>query len=173
MSTANRAMYQTQIDEYLDALDSVSSNAVWNGESLMSSASTKTIQSGINSGDTTTLSLEKITVSSLLLTGLSVASESAATTTVGLLDDAIDTVTAYQSYIGAMENVMVIQSNVATNNITNYSSAYGHIMNADLAQETANLASAQIQQDAATAMLAQSNTMNKDLVAYLLKSVAY
>ncbi|PUE43773.1 flagellin [Limnohabitans sp. Hippo3] len=172
LSTANRAMYQTQIDEYLDALDSVSNNAVWDGESLMGSASTKTIQSGINSGDTTTLNLEKITVSSLLLTGLSVASESAATTTVGLLDDAIDTVTAYQSYIGAMENVMVIQSNVATNNITNYSSAYGHIMNADLAQETANLASAQIQQDAATAMLAQSNTMNKDLVAYLLQSVA-
>jgi flagellin-like hook-associated protein FlgL len=44
-------------------------------------------------------------------------------------------------------------------------------MNADLAQETANLASAQIQQDAATAMLAQSTTMNKDLVAYLLQSV--
>jgi flagellin-like hook-associated protein FlgL len=44
-------------------------------------------------------------------------------------------------------------------------------MNADIAQETANLASAQIQRDASTAMLAQSHTMNKELVAYLLKSV--
>ena len=59
----------------------------------------------------------------------------------------------------------------ATSNITNYSSAYGNIMNADMAEETANLASAQIQRDAATAMLAQSHTMNKELVAYLLKSV--
>jgi flagellin len=171
LSTANRTMYQTQIDEYLETLDSVSKNAVWNGESLMSSASTKTIQSGINSGDATTLSLEKVTVSSLLLTGLSVESENNATTSVGLIDNAIDTVTGYQSYIGAMENILDIHSNVATKNILNYSSAYGRIMNADLAQETANLASAQIQQDAATAMLAQSNKMNKELVSYLLKSV--
>ena len=137
----------------------------------MSSASTKTIQSGINSGDSTSLSLEKMTVSSLSLTSLSVASSGDATTSVGLIDDAIDTITNYQAYIGAMENVLDFQSNLATSNITNYSTAYGQIMNADLAQETANLASAQIQRDAATAMLAQSQTMNKELVTYLLKSV--
>jgi flagellin len=107
----------------------------------------------------------------LLLTDLSVESTSDAAASVDLIDTAIDTVSNYQSYIGAMENVLDIQSNVATSNITNYSTAYGHIMNADLAQETANLASAQIQRDAATAMLAQSHTMNKELVAYLLKSV--
>ena len=171
LTTADRTMYQTVVDEYLDAIDSVADNAVWDGESLMSSTATKTIQSGINSGDTTTLSLEKINVSSLLLTSLSVASESAAATSVGLIDDAIDTVANYQAYIGAMQNVLEIQNNVATSNITNYSSAYGNIMNADMAEETANLASAQIQRDAATAMLAQSHTMNKELVAYLLKSV--
>ena len=54
--------------------------------------------------------------------------------------------------------------------VMNYSSAYGNIMNADLAQETANLASAQIQRDAATAMLAQSGHMNKEIVNFLLKS---
>lgn len=171
LTTADRTMYQTQIDEYLSAIDSVSDNAVWDGDSLMSSASTQTIQSGINSGDTTTLSLEKMNVSALSLTGLSVASESAAATSVDLIDTAIATVTNYQAYIGAMENVLNVQSSLATSNITNYASAYGNIMNADMAQETANLASAQIQRDAATAMLAQSNTMNKELVAYLLKSV--
>lgn len=171
LSTADRNMYQTQVDEYLEVIDSISSNAVWDGESLMSAAATKTIQSGINSTDSTSLSLQKMTVSSLSLTSLSVASAADATTSVGLIDSAIDTLSNYQSYIGAMENVLDIQSNVATSNITNYSTAYGHIMNADMAQETANLASAQIQRDAATAMLAQSHTMNKELVAYLLKSV--
>jgi len=171
LSTDDRNMYQTQVDEYLEVIDSISSNAIWDGESLMSGASTKSIQSGINSGDTTSLSLEKITVSELSLTSLSVASTSAADASVDLIDTAIGIVTNYQSYIGAMENVLDIQSNVATNNINNYSTAYGHIMNADIAQETANLASAQIQRDASTAMLAQSHTMNKELVAYLLKSV--
>ena len=171
LTTADRTMYQTLVDEYLESIDSVADNAVWSGDSLMSSASTKTIQSGINSGDSTSLSLEKMTVSSLSLTSLSVASSANATTSVGLIDDAMDTITNYQSYIGAMENVLDFQSNLATSNITNYSTAYGQIMNADLARETANLASAQIQRDAATAMLAQSQTMNKELVTYLLKSV--
>lgn len=171
LTDADRTMYQTLVDEYLESIDSVANNAVWSGDALMSSASTKIIQSGIHSGDSTTLSLEQMTVSTLSLTSLSVASSAAATTSVGLIDDAIDTVSNYQSYIGAMDNVLNIQSNVATSNITNYSTAYGHIMNADLAQETANLASAQIQRDAATAMLAQSQNMNKELVTYLLKSV--
>jgi flagellin-like hook-associated protein FlgL len=55
---------------------------------------------------------------------------------------------------------------------TSYSSSYGNIMDADLAQEAANLAAAQINRDGATAMMAQANSMNKDVVSYLLKSVS-
>jgi flagellin-like hook-associated protein FlgL len=44
-------------------------------------------------------------------------------------------------------------------------------MNADLATETANLAAAQIRQDAATAMLSQSFRLDQDLVNYLLHSL--
>jgi flagellin-like hook-associated protein FlgL len=43
-------------------------------------------------------------------------------------------------------------------------------MDADMAEETAKLSAAQIQRDAATAMLTQSLSMNKDLVSFLLKS---
>lgn len=171
LSTTERDVYKQQVVDYLEVIDNISSNAIWNGESLMTEEVTKKIQSGINSGDTSSLKLEIMTVSALSLTNLSVASTDDAEDSVELIDTAIGTVTNYQSYIGAMENVLDIQSNVATNNINNYSTAYGHIMNADMAQETANLASAQIQRDASTAMLAQSHTMNKELVAYLLKSV--
>jgi flagellin-like hook-associated protein FlgL len=54
--------------------------------------------------------------------------------------------------------------------IKNYSIAYGRIMDSDIAKETANLASAQVRQSSAAAMLAQSNLMSKDIVNYLLKS---
>jgi len=40
-----------------------------------------------------------------------------------------------------------------------------------LAKETANLAAAQIRQNAAAAMFAQSNTMSREVVGYLLKGV--
>jgi flagellin-like hook-associated protein FlgL len=70
-----------------------------------------------------------------------------------------------------MSNVMTAHSDVLTSVSTAYSTAYGNVMNADLAQETANLASAQIMRDGATAMLAQANGMNKEIVSYLLRSV--
>ena len=49
------------------------------------------------------------------------------------------------------------------------SSAYAKLTNADMAKETSKLAAAQIQQSSASAMLAQANQMNKDMVSTLLK----
>lgn len=53
-------------------------------------------------------------------------------------------------------------------NITNTSAAKSRIMDADIAAETANLTRLQIQQQAATAMLAQAN-QNQSLVLKLLQ----
>ena len=106
------------------------------------------------------------------MSALSVSSTGNATTAVTAIDSAIDDVSEYQAYIGAKASVLQVQSDMATSTITNFSGAYGNIMNADLAAETANLASAQIRQDGATAMLAQATSMNKELVAYLLKAAA-
>jgi flagellin len=50
--------------------------------------------------------------------------------------------------------------------------AYGNIVDADIAEETANLTSAQIKSDSASAMLAQANLMTKDMVTYLLQQFA-
>lgn len=171
LSSSDRTAYQDAIDAYVSEIDSISSNAVWNGNSLMNTSSSMSIQSGINSGDTTSLTFDKITASELGVSSLSVSSAANASSAVDAVDTAIDAVSTYQAYIGAKSKVLSVQSSLANSNITNYSVAYGRIMNADMAQETSNLASAQIQRDAATAMLAQSGGINKELVAYLLKSV--
>ena len=171
LATSDRTAYQDAIDAYISEIDSISSNAVWNGTSLMNTSSSMSIQSGINSGDTTSLTFDKITASELGVSSLSVSTADNASSAVTAIDTAIDAVATYQAYIGAKAKVLDVQTSLANSNITNYSVAYGRIMNADMAQETSNLASAQIQRDAATAMLAQSGGMNKELVAYLLKSV--
>ena len=48
---------------------------------------------------------------------------------------------------------------------------YGNIMDADLAAETTALASAQIGQEAATAVMVQANTISKEIVSYLLQGM--
>lgn len=172
LTTAERTAYQDEIDAYVTALDTISTNASWNGTSLMSSASELDIQTGVNSGDTTTLSFDKITSTVLGINALSTATTVTAGTAVNAVDDALDTVNTYQAYIGAMSNVMESQYTVANDTITNYSSAYGKIVNADYAAETAKLAAAQIQRDGATAMMIQGNDLNRSLVDYLLKSLS-
>jgi flagellin len=176
LTASDRTAYQDVIDEYVDEIDSIADNAVWNGTSLMTSASTMNIQSGTSSGDTTTLNFDKITSYSLSIENaagtnlLSVSSTANADSAVDIIDDALDMINEYQAYIGAKQNVMDVQTNVANAMITSQSVAYGRIMDADMAEETAKLSAAQIQRDAATAMLTQSLSMNKDLVSFLLKS---
>jgi len=172
VTTAEATAYQDEIDAYVTAITSISTNATWNGTSLMSSASTMDIQTGVNSGNSTELVFDAITKSTLGISSLVVSSTTYAATAVDAIDDALDTVNTYQAYIGSMSNVMDSQYNVASDTIINYSAAYGNIMNADYAAETAKLAAAQIQRDGAAAMMIQGNELNRSLVDYLLKSVA-
>jgi flagellin len=125
----------------------------------------------VNSGDSTTLTFDAISSTILGINSLKVTTTALASDAVDDIDEALDTVNTYQAYIGAMSNVMDSQYNAANNTIINYSAAYGNIMNADYAVETANLAAAQIQRDAAAAMMIQGNELNRAFVDYLLSSV--
>ena len=174
ITTAERTAYTSAIAAYVTAITNISTNATWNGTSLMSTASTMDIQTGVNSGNSTTISFSKITTasSSLAINSLSLTTSANAILAVASIDAALATVNTYQTYIGAMSNVMDSQYTVANDTITNYSAAYGNIMNADYAAETAKLAAAQIQRDGAAAMMLQSTNLDRSLVDYLLKSVS-
>ena len=84
------------------------------------------------------------------------------------LADAIDMVSSYQAIAGAQLTRMGFQSDYVDNLTTHASTAYGNIMDYDLAEETTALAVAQTKQNGALAMLAQAN-ISQDMVAYLLK----
>lgn len=172
-STTEMAANQTQLDEYVAEIDSIANNTIWNGDSVMNGDTTSmTFQSGVTTGDSIAVSFSTMLSSSLTVDSLDIStSTTTASNAIDTIDTAISAVSTYQSTIGAKQNVIAAQSNLAQSTVVNYSTAYGAIVNADMAQETANLASAQIQRDAATAMLAQSGTLNKELVNFLLKSV--
>ena len=174
VTTTEAAAYQDAIDAYVTAISTIFTNATYNGTSLMSSTATSLdIQTGVNSGDSTTITFDAISTTLLGISSLDVStSTTTAATAVSAIDDALDTVNTYQTYIGAMSNVMDSQYTVANDTVTNFSAAYGNIMNADYAAETAKLAAAQIQRDGAAAMMLQSTDLDRSLVDYLLKSVS-
>ena len=98
---------------------------------------------------------------------LSIETVAGAWLAIQSIDDALDQVNGARATLGAVQsrfenavaNIMVQSENVAA--------ARGRIMDADFAQETANLSRAQILQQAGTAMVAQANQLPQQVLQLL------
>jgi flagellin len=140
--------------------------------------STVKIQTGIEAGSTTSINLYNTTTAYLgdtsaatnfRLSMKNLNTVSNASSAITAIDTAISQISSYQSAVGASQNIMTGETSLNNAMSTASTSAYGNLTNADMAKETAKLAAAQIQQSSASAMLAQANQMNKDMVTTLLK----
>ena len=167
-STTVLAAYQTSFSNYRDEITNLIADVTVDGSSVMDGTTTTiSAQVGIDAGDTRTFTMIDASTSTLGISSLDISSGAAAAITA--LSTASDTVDSYISTMGAYGNIMDIRTSFTNSMITNKTTAYNNLMSADIAKETANLAVAQIRQTAASAMLAQANTINKDVVSYLLK----
>ena len=86
---------------------------------------------------------------------------------IGFIDAAIKQVNVQRSELGAVSNRLNHTVNNLTNISSNLSAAKGGIEDADFALETTNLAKNQILQQASTAMLAQANASQQNVLALL------
>ena len=86
---------------------------------------------------------------------------------IGFIDSAIKQVNVQRSELGAVSNRLNHTVNNLTNISSNLSAAKGGIEDADFALETTNLAKNQILQQASTAMLAQANASQQNVLALL------
>ena len=109
------------------------------------------------------------TAEDVKLSAVDVSTQTGASNALSVIDDAIDMIGEYQSLVGAQQNRLDFQSTYLDSVYTTTTGAYDNIMNADIAEETANLTSAQIRVDGSTAMVAQAATITKEMVTYLLK----
>ena len=171
--TATQATNQTTFAAYRTQMDNLSTLAKWNGISLLNnSGATVSIQAGVDAGNTITVNLYNTASSNLGDAGSRVSTldlSVSADTAITQIDKAITTISGYQTAVGASQNILASQSSYNTGISTANNSTYAALTNADIAAETANLAAAQIRQSSASAMLAQSTQMNKDLVKTLLQ----
>ena len=99
--------------------------------------------------------------------GVSVASISAANTSLASLDQAINTIASFRAGFGAHENRLDASINNLTTLQVNTDASRARIEDADFAAETSNLTKAQILSQAATSMLAQANASKQNLLALL------
>ena len=90
-----------------------------------------------------------------------------ATAAITDLDQAISTVDAYRSTLGAVVNRLNYAADNLTNISTNTAASRSRILDTDYAAATTELARTQIIQQAATAMLAQANQSSSSVLSLL------
>ena len=121
----------------------------------------------ISEDDHITLNLNEVAAVTTASTSVDVSTGDDARSGITALDAAIKQVNVQRSELGAVSNRLNHTVNNLTNISSNLSAAKGGIEDADFAVETTNLAKNQILQQASTAMLAQANASQQNVLALL------
>jgi len=101
------------------------------------------------------------------ISGQSVSTAANAQSALANIDAAIADVDSYRANLGATANRLEHSSNNLMSRVEHQQSARSRIQDADYAVESANLAKAQVLQQAGTAMLAQANASSQNILSLL------
>jgi flagellin len=163
-SDDDRTNLQAEVTELGAQIDDIVANTTFNGVAVFGSSDvTVDIQTGSGSADQTTLTI----------TGFDVSAASGADITGGAtsvlddVDDALKAVATTRASLGAGQSRLESVVNNLSNQVTNLSDARSRIEDADFSAETTNLAKAQILSQASTAMLAQANQSQSNVLSLL------
>jgi flagellin len=169
--TSDRAAMQSEVTNLTQQISDVLGNTTFNGISLFSTtAGTDVnidIQTGAESGQTVTLTSTAVDGTNISATALDVTTSALATTTMDNVDLALADVNTARASLGGGQNRLESAVNNMTSNIANLSDARSRIEDTDYSVETTNLAKAQILSQASTAMIAQANQAQQNVLSLL------
>jgi len=174
-SSSDRSSLNSEYSQLASEITRTLGATAFNGTSLLNTAATLSFQIGAGTSTVTdqiAINLSDMTsTSGSLATAVAstsgISTASAATSAMTAIDNALDQVNSARATFGAMQNrfeSVISNLQVAAENQT---AAKSRIMDADFAQETANLTRAQILQQAGTAMLAQANAAPQGVLSLL------
>lgn len=171
-SADDKANIQAEVTQLTDQMTDVLANTEFNGSKLFTgtagNAGVVTIQAGATADDTINLTFSNLAaagaITAVTSLNLATATGNASLTTI---DTGLDLVNTTRATLGASQNRLESAVNNLANNATNLSDARSRIMDADYSQETTALAKAQILGQASTAMLAQANQSQQNVLSLL------
>ena len=167
----DRTYMQGEVDQLTAQIGQVITNTKFNGVTLFNnSTATVTVQSGANGADTVALTMANLTT--LAANGgaagsYSVSTAAAANTLLGTLDTELGAISSARATLGAGQNRLESVVNTLASNATNLSDARSRIEDTDYSAETTAMAKAQILSQASTAMIAQANQSQQNVLSLL------
>lgn len=168
-NTESRGYMDTEVDELREQINEILDNTQFNGVELFSTTSGTdvTVSIAVDATNTVELTSTAIDGTNVSATALDVNTAALAGTTITNVDDALDNVSATRASLGAGQNRLDSAISNLTTTVTNLSEARSQIEDADYSAETTALAKAQILGQASTAMLAQANQSQQNVLSLL------
>jgi len=132
LTAEDRAVIQQQVDALSEAYSDVYRTAEFNGKPIFDPAQQQQIR-------------------------LDVSSSQSADASIGVLDDAISSVSEQRAYMGAVQNSLEHNVSYMLNSMENTLGALSQVQDADMAREIMDFTTQQMRAQGAVALAAQSN----------------
>lgn len=126
-----------------------------------------TIQVGANSGDELSINIDSASAEHLGIKGLDVTNQESAAAAIDVVNSAINQISSQRAYLGAIENRLDYKIDNLETSSQNLTSAESSIRDVDMAAEMTAFTNANILSQAATAMLAQANSLPQNVLSLL------
>jgi flagellin len=164
--SADRANYATEFNTLRGQIDSIATNAEFNGSKLFVTGTISVAIDASGNTDSFTTSTTGNTTS-LGINGLTIDTTTAAASAIDTLNTAISSLTSRRAQVNAdISKFNFYVQNIATES-TNLQAANSRIADVDVATESTQLAKDNILQQASTSMLAQANSSQAALLTLL------
>lgn len=186
-STSDRDQMQAEVSSLTSQINNVLSTTTFNGVNLFSTSSTVPVTFVIQAGANNSTS-DRVTISSTGFDGAQLVSTltsgglglqvndttgsagsgiANARTTMTNVDSLLANVATVNANFGAGQSQLQSAVNNMTNNVTNLSAARSRIQDTDYSAESTAMAKAQILSQASTAMIAQANQSQQNVLSLL------
>ncbi len=171
VTDASRSYINSEFSQLSLEIDSIATGTRYSSQSLLNGSSAFSSGVGVlvgsSSSDTITITLSSLTASTLGVSGLSITTQTGASSALTTLDSAINSVSAARANIGAQESRFNFSADTISTQSQNLQAANSAIMDVDVASEEATLSSAQVKTQAAVAAETAANQMPQFLLKLL------
>ena len=169
--TASRGYISQEIVALIEEASDIATTTKFNGVKLLNgsggTSGSFTFHVGAYNGNTQSVSIGDMKVTTVVTTALSVSSQAGAETAISTMDAAIKSVDAKRATLGAAQNKL--ESTIRNISVTqvNISAAESNIRDVDFAAESANFAKHNILAQSGSYAMSQANAVQQNVLRLL------
>jgi flagellin len=164
---SDRQLIQKEVSQLTSEITRIASQTTFNGKNVLNTASTVDFQVGNKSGQKISIAMQTMTAKALSLSGLSLSTQTAATSALATIDTAITTVSKHRATLGAVQNRLEHTITSTDNTSENLQAAESRIRDTDMAKEMMEYTKNKVLTQASQSMLAQANQAPNQVLSLL------